>query len=120
MVALLGHGNGVGVLAWKRRRSIAVHVGIMTTHARHESAIGRIVEILGLLAHTIHAVIRKVALDTSRTWSFVACEVSMCRSQVQSNTHHKSDVRADTQSKLSAPSSSLVSVGPLHYSSSDH
>ena len=106
MVALLSHGHGLGVLAWKRRRSVAVHVGIMATHAGHESAIGRIVEILGLLAHPIHAVIRKVALNTSRTWSFVACEVSMRRFQVQSHTHHKSGVRADTQSKLSAPSSS--------------
>jgi hypothetical protein len=120
MVALMGHGYGLGVLAGKRGRPVAVHVGIMATHARHESAIGRVVEILGLLAHPIHAVIRKVALNTSQTRSFVACKVSTHRCQVQSDTHHKSDVRADTQSKLSWPSSSSASVGLLHYSSFDH
>jgi hypothetical protein len=64
----------MGVLARKRRRSIAVHIGIMAAHARHESAVRRIMEILGLLAHTIHTVILEVALDTSQAWSLITYE----------------------------------------------
>jgi hypothetical protein len=62
----------LGVLAWKWCWAVPVHVGIVTAHTGHECAIWRIVEILGLLAHTVHAVILETALDAAITWSLVA------------------------------------------------
>jgi hypothetical protein len=60
------------LLARKRHWTAAVHVGIVTAHSRHEGSIWGIVKILGLLAHTVHTTVPKVALDASQTWSLVA------------------------------------------------
>lgn len=88
----------------------------MAAYARHQSAIGRIMEIFGLLAHTIHAMILEVALDTSQAWSLVAYESQFTPTHrihvCCFHTHHMSSVRADRQSMLSWPSSSLVSGDP--------
>jgi hypothetical protein len=53
--------------------AIAVHIRIVAAHTGHKGAIWRVVEILGLLADTVHAMICEIALDAAVTWSLVAC-----------------------------------------------
>lgn len=73
VIALLCHRNVLSILTRQRCRTVAVHVGVMATYTRHEGAIGGIMEILGLLAYTVHAIVGKTALHTPRAGSFVAC-----------------------------------------------
>jgi hypothetical protein len=65
----------LGIVTWKWRWSVAIHVWVVAAHTRHEGSIWRIVEILGLFAYAVHAMILKAALDAAITWSFIACEL---------------------------------------------
>jgi hypothetical protein len=47
----------------------------VAAHTRHEGSIWRIVEILGLFAYAVHAMILKAAFDAAITWSFIAYEL---------------------------------------------
>ena len=73
MIALLCHRNILSILTRQGCRTVAVHVRVMAAYTRHEGAIRGIMEILGLLAYTVHAIVGKIALHTPRTGSFVAC-----------------------------------------------
>jgi hypothetical protein len=116
-VALRRDRDGLGVMVRQWCRTVAVHIWVVATHTRHQGSIGRIMEILCLFAHAIHAVILEAALDAAIAWSFIAWKesVSPWHAMTQVATHHMSNGLAGRQSTLSAPSSSAVLEGPLHW-----
>lgn len=87
----------------------------------YQCSIWRIVEILGLLAHTVMARVLKSTLDTTLTRSLVACSkqkklVAYRKSAgINAGSYRKLDEHAGRQSKLAEPSSAAVARGPWHW-----
>ena len=64
----------LSILGWEWCWAVSVHVRIVSAHAGHEGAIRRIMEVLGFLAHTVHAMSLETALDAAVAWSLVTCD----------------------------------------------